>query len=111
MEDLMPVDITMENFEQEIMESKIPVLAYFHLPNCARCSVFSSFGEGLEKRNTGKFKLAKFNIMQNQKLARELGASSAPSYIVFKNGKQIEAFSGDRVDRKILEDFVSTLSE
>ena len=107
----MPVDITTENFEQEIMESKITVLAYFHLPNCARCSVFSSFGEGLEKKNTGKFKLAKFNIMQNQKLARKLGAASAPSYIVFKDGKQIEEFSGDRVDRKILEDFVSNLSD
>lgn len=107
----MSIDITVENFEQEVMESQIPVLAYFHLPNCARCSAFSSFGEGLEKRNTGRFKLAKFNIMQNQKLARKLGASSAPSYIVFKNGNQIEAFSGDRVDRKIIEDFVSTLSE
>jgi thioredoxin-like negative regulator of GroEL len=83
MENFMPVDITAENFEQEIMESQIPVLAYFHLPNCAKCSVFSSVGEGLEKRNAGKFKLAKFNIMQNQKLARELGASSAPSYIVW----------------------------
>jgi len=49
--------------------------------------------------------------MQNQKIARKLGASSAPSYIVFKNGNQIDKFSGDRVDIKILEDFVSTLSE
>jgi thioredoxin len=111
MGNLMPVDITTENFEQEITESNIPVLAYFHLPNCARCLAFGSFTEGLEKRNSGKFKLAKFNIMQNQKLARKLGASSAPSYIVFKNGNQIESFSGDRVDRNILEDFVSTLSE
>jgi thioredoxin 1 len=111
MEDIMPVDITTENFEHEIMESNIPVLVYFHLPNCARCSVFGSFGEGLEKRNSGKFKLAKFNIMQNRKLAGKLGASSAPGYIVFKNGNRIEEFSGDRVDRKILEDFVRTLPE
>jgi thioredoxin-related protein len=48
---------------------------------------------------------------KNQKLARKLGASSAPSYIFFKNGNQIEQFSGDRVDRNIIEDFVSTLSE
>ena len=32
-EDVMPVDITMENFEHEVIESAIPVLAYFHLPS------------------------------------------------------------------------------
>jgi hypothetical protein len=29
----MPVDITAENFEREVIESVIPVLAYFHLPS------------------------------------------------------------------------------
>lgn len=29
----MPVDITMENFEREVIESVIPVLGYFHLPS------------------------------------------------------------------------------
>ena len=32
-EDVMPVDVTMENFEREVIESVIPVLAYFHLPS------------------------------------------------------------------------------
>jgi len=29
----MPVDITAENFEREVIGSVIPVLAYFHLPS------------------------------------------------------------------------------
>ncbi len=107
----MSIDITTENFEREIMKSDIPVLAYFHLPNCARCLAFSGFGEGLEKENHGKFKLAKFNIMQNQKLARELGASSAPSFIVFQKGEQIEQFFGDRVNKEIIEDFMNSLTQ
>jgi thioredoxin-like negative regulator of GroEL len=65
----------------------------------------------LEERNTDKIKLAKFDITRTQKLARQLGISSTPSFIVFKKGKQIEQFLGDRVNREIIEDFMTTLSE
>jgi thioredoxin 1 len=102
----MPIDITKENFDREVMASDIPVLAYFHLPNCARCLAFSGYGEGLEKNNAGKLKLVKFNIMQNQKLAKALGVASAPSFIVFQKGEQIEQFFGDRVNKEIIEDFM-----
>lgn len=102
----MSTDITTENFDREVMASNTPVLAYFHLPNCARCLAFSGFGEGLEKNSAGKLKLAKFNIMQNQKLAKELGVSSAPSFLVFQKGEQIEQFFGNRVNKEIIEDFM-----
>jgi len=65
----------------------------------------------LEERNTDKFKLAIFDITRNQKLARQLGISSTPSFVVFKKGKQIEQFLGDRVNREIIEDLMSTLAE
>ncbi len=106
----MAVDITKENFHHEVIASNVPVLAYFHLPNCAKCVVFGSFGEGLEKRYKGKFKLAKFNIMQHQKLARDLGAASAPSFIVLKDGTPIEEFSGERLKKEMIEDFLGKLN-
>ena len=90
----MAVDVTKENYEKEVMQSDIPVVAYFQLPNWAKCVVFKSFGEGLEVRNPDKIKLAKFDITKNQALARELGVASTPSFVIFKDGQELERFLG-----------------
>lgn len=102
----MPIDITADNFEPEVMASPVPVLGYFHLPNCARCATFKSLGEALEKNNSGKLKLARFDITRNQKLAGRLGVLSAPTFTVFRDGEKIEQFADERLDRVAIEAFV-----
>ena len=102
----MAVEIDKDNFENEVMQSDIPVLAYFHLPNCAKCVVMMSVGEGLEERNNGKLKLAKFNITKNQGLAKKLGVMSAPYFLIIKNGEEIGRFYGESLIVDDIEDFI-----
>ena len=73
--------------------------------------VFKSFGEGLEERYTGIFKLARFDITKNQGFAKQFGILSTPSYLVFNDGDQVKTFFGDRVDRNIIEDYIRSLQD
>jgi thioredoxin-like negative regulator of GroEL len=73
--------------------------------------VFKSFGEGLEKSHADKIKLAKFDITRTQALARELGVSSTPSFVIFKDGEELERFFGDSLVRDDIEAFVDKMVE
>ena len=103
----MIVNITKDNFEKEVIQSEIPVMGYFQLTNWAKCVVFKSFGEGLEKQNPDKVKLAIFDITKTQSLVKTLGVKSTPSFVIFKDGQELERFYGDGLIRDNIEDFVS----
>ena len=99
----MSVEITKENFQQEVLQSDLPVVAFFQLPNCAKCVVFKSFADGMEQKHGDKFKLAVFNIMKTQALAKELGVSSTPSFVIYQQGKEIHRFFGDSLVKDDIE--------
>jgi thioredoxin-like negative regulator of GroEL len=71
--------------------------------------VFKSFGEGLENKQVDKIKLAIFDITKTQVLAKELGIGSTPSFIIFRNGQEMERFYGDRLVKDDIEAFVESV--
>jgi thioredoxin-like negative regulator of GroEL len=71
--------------------------------------VFKSFGEGLEKRNSDKIKLARFDITKTQSLARQLDVHSTPSFVIFRDGREIERFYGDKLIKDDIENFVTAM--
>ncbi len=44
--------------------------------------------EELAQEYTGKLKIVKLNVDQNQQVAAQFGISSIPTLIMFKNGKE-----------------------
>ena len=105
----MAVEITKENFDQEVLQSDVPVAAFFQLPNCAKCVVFKSFADGMEQKNAGKFKLAVFNIMKTQALAKQLGVSSTPSFIIFSQGQEENRFFGNSLVKEDIEQAINAV--
>lgn len=71
--------------------------------------MFKSFGEGLEKNHADKIKLARFDITRTQALARELGVSSTPSFVIFKSGEELARFFGDSLVKDDIEAFVDQM--
>jgi thioredoxin-like negative regulator of GroEL len=71
--------------------------------------VFKSFGEGLEKNNPNRVKLAIFDITKTQSLAKTLGVKSTPSFVIFKDGQELERFFGDGLIKDNIESFVTTV--
>lgn len=102
----MAVEVMEDTFEKEVLQSRIPVLAYFYLPSCAKCVVMMFAAEGLKKRKDRKLKLAKFNMTKNQGLAKNLAVFSTPTFIIYKDGKEMERFYGERLNMDDMEDLL-----
>ena len=94
----MGIDISENQFNEEVVQSDRPVLVYFHLPSCAKCGTWNGVAEGLIKDSEGRVKWVKLNVANNQGLAKKLNILSAPSFLVYREGAEVERFVGDRVN-------------
>lgn len=83
----MILDIS--NFNQEVIESAIPVMVDFWAPWCGPCQAVAPLVEKIADENKGKLKVAKVNIDYNPALPSRYNIMSIPTLIMFKNGQEI----------------------
>ncbi len=88
------MDVTDAKFDQEVLQSKIPVLVDFWAPWCAPCRIVSPIVEELGKDYEGKLKVLKMNVDDNPEAAGRYGVMSIPSLIIFKNGQPVKTMIG-----------------
>ena len=89
----MPVDATVETFDSLVAEGN--VLLDFWGPRCAPCLALMPAVEALEERHDGRLRLVKVNAPENRAICRDLRVMGLPSYLLFKDGREIERLIGD----------------
>ena len=82
------------NFEQEVLQSDIPVMVDFWAPWCVPCRVIAPLVERLAEQYAGRLKVAKLNVDENHELAIRYQVMSIPTLIFFKNGQVIDRIIG-----------------
>ena len=87
------VNFTDQNFQQEVLESKTPVLVDFWAEWCAPCRIVSPIVEELATEYGGKLKVGKLNVDENH-IASHYGVMSIPSLLIFKEGKVVKTMIG-----------------
>ena len=90
----MVVSITAENFEVEVLQSKIPVILDAYAVWCGPCKQMIPILEELEKELAGVYKICKVNVDEERDLAVMLSIQSIPTFIFFKEGKIVGKESG-----------------
>jgi thioredoxin 1 len=97
------IEITNENFEQEVLKSDIPVLVDFWAPWCQPCIMMTPALEELSEEQEGKLKIGKMDVEkpENQFLAIKYQIQSIPNMKLFKDGKIIKEFIGLRPKERL----------
>jgi len=100
------VHLTDENFDEEVLESKVPVLVDFWAEWCGPCRRIAPVIEELAEKYMGQLKVGKLNVDENPGIASYHGIKSIPTLIFFRDGKPVEEVIG-AVPKEELVDVIS----
>ncbi len=81
-----------DEFEKEVLKNTKPVIVDFFATWCGPCKMFAPVLEQVAQDTTAK--IYKVDIDESEDLARSYGIMVVPTMIIFKDGKQVEKFSG-----------------
>lgn len=88
------IHVNEENFQSEVMESKLPVLADFWAPWCGHCTKLSPILDELAADLEDKVKVVKISVDENRALAQKYSVMSLPTMILIKDGEKVEKLLG-----------------
>ena len=98
-----PIDISDDNFKQEVLESDQPVLVDFWAEWCGPCKMIAPVVEELAHEYDGKVKFAKVNVDFSPKTAVEYGIRGIPTLLIFKGGEPVKQIVG-AVSKSVLQE-------
>ena len=97
------LQITKDNFEQEVLKSDKPVLIDFWAPWCGPCRMLSPTISEIAEEYKDKVKVGKVNVDEEAELAAMFRVSSIPLLVVMKDGKVVNSAVGVRPKSQILK--------
>ena len=80
------ITLTGSNFDNEVINSTVPVLVDFWASWCGPCRMLAPAVAEIAEEQDGKIKVGKVNVDDEPALADRFGIMSIPTLIVFKNG-------------------------
>lgn len=104
-----PIELTDDNFDNEVIKSDLPVLIDFWAVWCGPCKVIAPIVEEIDSEYSGKLKVGKMDVDKHRQVAIKYGIRSIPTLLIFKEGKLVHQIVGNTSKAKILERLESVL--
>ena len=83
-----------DNFDEQIKNTRVPILVDFWASWCPPCKVIAPSLEQIAEEMSGKACVAKVNVDDNGDLASRFGIRSIPTLVLFKHGKVVDQVIG-----------------
>lgn len=90
----MAQEFNQKNFQQEVLETDLPVLVDFWASWCMPCQMVTPVIEAIAKEYEGKLKVGKVDVDKEAELAKKYQIMSIPALLFFKNGQVIDTVIG-----------------
>lgn len=88
------VTLTDDNFQEEVLESDVPVLVDFWATWCGPCRQIAPIVEDLADEFEGRAKVGKVDVDNNPQTAQQYGVRSIPTLLFFNDGEVEEQLIG-----------------
>lgn len=95
------INITKNNFQEEVMKSEKPVLVDFWASWCGPCRMVLPVVEEIASENSD-IKVVKVNVDEEQELAAQFQVMTIPTLMVVKNGEIVNRSVGAKNKKQIL---------
>lgn len=95
------IRINKDNFQNEVINSKSPVLLDFYADWCGPCRMVSPIIDEIAEERSD-VKVGKINVDEESELAEMFGVYSIPALVVMKDGKIVNQALGARPKSQIL---------
>lgn len=90
----METIVTVQNFEEEVEKSDLPVMIDFYADWCGPCKAMAPLVEKLAEEYQGKVKICKCNSDENMELTQKFKIRGIPNFIFYKNGEKVDSVVG-----------------
>lgn len=89
-------ELSKDDFNEEVINSDMPVLVDFWAPWCQPCVMMSPVLDDLSEELSDKVKIVKLNVneAENQELAERYDIQGIPNMKLFKNGEVVKEIVG-----------------
>jgi thioredoxin 1 len=101
----VPVDATPETYED--LTSSGNVFVDFWGPRCQPCLAMMPTIAKLEEEAGGEVRVVKVDSTQNRDVCRELRVFGLPTYILMRDGEELERLSGEVTKEQVEEAFAT----
>ena len=102
------VHVTESNFEEEVVNSDVPVLVDFWAEWCGPCKMIAPILDEIAKEYGEKLKICKIDVDSNPEIAPKFGIRGIPTLIMFKDGNA-ESTKVGAVSKSQLVEFVDEI--
>ena len=99
----MAIHLSNTNFQEEVIDSTVPVLVDFWAEWCGPCKAIGPLIEQLSEEVSGQAKVGKLNVDEARDLSVKYGVRSIPFLLFFKNGEVKDQIVGANVTKDQLK--------
>ncbi len=96
-------EVDKDTFETEVTGSELPVVVDFWGPQCVPCLALMPGIESLAGAYEGRVKIAKVEAPKNRRLCLGLKVLALPTFLFYRDGKEVERLSGNGVSLQMIE--------